>query len=475
MNKTKNLISIIALILLAVVSCKKTEGEKTTTEDELATYAKDSIICLADSSWFAVNSTTGKRDTPAPQEDSTSVFGNNATVTNCDFHQWSWQKFLWLTNDVSGEPLFMKNLIQVDNQNTPVANATSSKIVLSAKDNLQATGDILRSNSAYSKDGTNYDVYYSIHVDSTLYNSINEYAKMDKSKYVDVTFPVGALELKVAWVDANAIKDTSSYFLTNASIAGKDTQIALLGMHVVGIVYNHPEFVWATFEHDDLVPYYDWKNTTTTDIPVTSETNKLFFNKNATATIANLASHYSDPSKDSLDVFAVNQYGVPRQAQNTFLATSQSEPENYNNIDAINKSVKSQLTGIWNNYFYNGSIWIDTENYDYPTEQAQLLNTLGSTLSNSAPGKLPRGSVAAYNITMETYEQLGFNPPAHIYQQSVATMGNCFSCHSSDNSPLTISHVFNGAVLKAQGKSKKETKQKHIKEIAKFFKKHEIK
>ena len=432
MNKTKNLISIAALILLAIVSCKKTKGEKTTTKEELATYAKQKIdtTCLADSSWFATNPTTGKRETPAPKENSTSVFGNNVTVSNCDFHQWSWQKFLWLTNDVSGEPFFMKNLIQVDNQNSPVANVGSSKIILSAKENLQATGDILRSNSAFSKDNTSYDVYYSIHVDSTLFNSINRYAKMDKSKYVDATFPVGALELKVAWVDANAIKDTSSYFLTNASIAGNDTQIALLGMHVVGIVYNHPEFVWATFEHDDLVPYYDWKKTTTSDVPVTSETNKLLFNKNATATIANLASHYKDPSKDSLNVFAVNKYGIPRQAQNTFLATSQAEPENYNNIDAINKNVKSQLKGIWNNYFYNGSIWINTENYEYPTEQAQLLNTLNDSLSNSAPGKLTRGSVAAYNITMETYEQLGFYPPAHIYQQSVTTMGNCFSCHS---------------------------------------------
>ncbi|CAM1364027.1 hypothetical protein [Tenacibaculum xiamenense] len=473
MNKTKHFIGITILMLLTLVSCKETKNEKATVKEELATYAKQKIStkCLADSVWFATNPTTGKRKTPAPKEDISSVFGNNETVSNCDFHQWSWQKFLWLTNDVSGEPLFMKNLIQVDNQNTPVAEVGSSKIILSAKENRQATGDILRSNSAFSKDNTSYDVYYSIHVDSTLYNSINKYAKMDKNQYVDVSFPVGALELKVAWVDAKAIKDTSSYFLTNASIAGKDTQVALLGMHVVGIVYNHPEFVWATFEHDDLVPYYDWEKTTTSDIPVTSETNKLFFNKNATATIANLASHYKDPSKDSLNVFAVNKYGVPRQAKNTFLDTSQKGAENYNNIDEINKSVKSQLNDIWNNYFYNGSIWVDTEGYKYPTEQAQLLNTLGDTLSNSAPGKLTRGSVAAYNITMETYEQLGFSPPAHIYQQSVATLGNCFSCHSSDNSPLTLSHVFNGAVLKAKNKTKEETKQKHLNEIVEFIKK----
>lgn len=470
MNKTKNLISLIALIILTIVSCKKKNGEKTTTKEELATYTKQKVnaTCLADPSWFAINSTTGKRKTPGPKEDNTSVFGNNTTVSNCNFHQWSWQKFLWLTTEnASSEPLFMTNLIQVDNQNKPVAETESSKIILSGNEKLQATGDILKSNSAFSKNVTSYDVYYSIHVDSTLFKSINKYSKMDPSKYADVTFPVGALELKVAWVDANAIKDTSSYFVTNASIAGKDTQIALLGMHVVGIVYNHPEFVWATFEHDDLVPYYDWKATTTSDVPVTSITNKLFFNKNATGTIANLASKNSN---DNPNVFAVNKYGVPRQAQNAFLATSQSEPENYNNIEEINKNVKSQLTDVWSNYFYNGSIWIDTEHYSYPTEQAQLLNSLGRSLFKSEPGKLTRGSVAAYNITMETYEQLGFTPPAHIYQQSTATIGNCFSCHNSNGSPLNISHIFNGAVDRFNKKTNKQTKQKHLNEITEFIK-----
>ena len=71
---------------------------------------------------------------------------------------------------------------------------------------------------------------------------------------------------------------------------------------------------------------------------------------------------------------------------------------------------------------------------------------------------------------METYEQLGFVPPAHIYQQSTATMGNCFSCHSSNGSPLNISHVFNGAVDRFNNKTNKQTKQKHLNEITEFIK-----
>ncbi|WP_299625290.1 hypothetical protein [uncultured Tenacibaculum sp.] len=469
------------LLLLGVVfitSCKTEKKEIKKVEKEVEAYAKSEINelwCKAESSWFTIDSNTGKRKTPPPAEDKSSVFGNNKTVSNCDFHQWSWQKFLWLTNDIDGKPLFIKELTQVTNQNVPVTQPSGQyKIILTSHDNVQATGDILKSNKTFSKDNKSYDVYYSIHVNDTLYNNIEKYAKMEATKYTDTTFPVGSLELKVAWVDAKAISDTSSYFVTDAVIDGEDTQIALLGMHVVGVVYNHPEFIWATFEHDDLVPYYDWKATTDADVPVTSSTNKLFFDKNATGTIDNLASHYNDPSKDNPNVFAVNKYGVPRQAQNSFLATSQDGKTNYDNIDKINKSVKSQLKDIWVNYFYNGSIWIDTEGYKYPTEQAKLLNTLGGDLSNSAPGKLTRGSVAAYNITMETYEQLGFNPPKSIHEQSVTTMGNCFSCHSSNGtsgSPLNVSHIFNGAVSREKGHTRKETKQKHLNEVLNIVKK----
>ncbi len=471
MNNFKFLIGIPVLLFLIIISCKDTKDQKIQLDQKTEAYveiATDDTSCLSDSSWFHVDPVSGKRKTPAPAEDSTSVFGNNVTVSNCNFHQWSWQKFLWLTNDVSGRPLFMDSLIQVNSHTVPVTTV-DKKIVLSSMDNIQATGDILNTNKSFGTNNTSHTVYYSIHVDSTLYKSIHKYAPMEKTAYADATFPVGALELKIAWVAAAAIKDTSSYFVTDAIVEGEAMKIALLGMHVVGIVYNHPEFIWATFEHQDLVPYYDWEATTTSDIPVTSKTNKLLFEAGATATIANITSN-NDPKTDSTNVFAVNRYGVPRQAGNTFLETSQKEPKNYNNIDAINTDVHTKLTDIWHNYFYNGSIWINTENYSYPTEQAQLLVSLGTTLRDPSPGKLPRGSVAAYNITMETYEQLGFTPTT-IHGQNVGAMGNCFSCHSaSRGSSLNISHIFNGAVGNKKGNTIKQTKQKHLDEIKAFIK-----
>jgi len=452
--------SIIAIGLL--FSCKNAKQEATGTD----TYAvsASSEACLADPAWFMTDPATGKRKTSAPEEGKSSVFGNNATVSNCDFHQWSWQKFLWLTNDISGKPLFLDRFIQVNPQTVPVAGS-ADKVILATADQNQATGNVLKTNSTYNANDSSYTVYYSIHVDSSLYNSIQKFAPMNPDDYKDSTFAVGSLELKIAWVNKEALRDTSNYFITSGSIEGADVRIALLGMHVVGVVYNHPEFVWATFEHQDMVPYYDWAATTTSDVPVTSGTNYLFFDSTATGTLANI-----ELSSDSTNVFAVNRYGVPRKAGNGFLVTSQSEPENYNNIDSINASVHSQLTDVWNNYFYNGSIWVNTEGYDYPTQQAQLLDSLGNTLGYAAQDTLLRGSIAAYNITMETYEQLGFSPTS-IHGQSVSNLGNCFQCHSaSRGSALNVSHIFNGAVDNTKGLTRFETKQKHLDEITTFIK-----
>lgn len=466
---------------MMMMSCKE---EKEIIEEIIYDIESDSL-CLANPVWFNIDPITHKRNTPAPEEGLTSAFGDNDSVTNCDFHKWSWQKFLWLTNEQeSGRPLFMDNLIQVNNQNTKIPN-THGKIILTKNDTVndthQATGDVLRTNANFSVDTSSYDVYYSIHVNDTLHNTINHFAGMDPSEYVDATFPISSLEVKIAWVDARAIKIDSTYFVTEGFINGTLTPIALLGMHVVGIVYNHPEFIWATFEHQDLVPNYDWKNTTATeDVKVTSS-DKLLFNANDTATIANLASHYLKPELDSFSVFSVNKYGTPRAPGNKFLTTSQPGKENFDNIEEINADVKSQLKGVWNNYFYNGSVWVNTATYSYPTEQAQLLVTLGDSLhealpkTESKPASLLRGSVAAYNITMETYEQLGFNPPATIGQQSVATMGNCFSCHSAGTSALSISHLFHGKVANNNGFTPMETKHKNLKKIEAFVKKMNVK
>ncbi|EJL62836.1 hypothetical protein [Flavobacterium sp. CF136] len=469
MKTTKKVLLLITLI--SFCACKKeSNGEKGnyTNIKKSATASE----CLAPADWFTIVNNT--RQTPPPNEGPTSVFANNATVTNCDFHQWSWQKFLWLTNEVNGVPFFMTNLIQV--------NAAGQKldpgngIVLTDTAQASSTTDILKTPNYPSGVPKSTTVYYSIFMDRLMYTTMLKYgpiAKNDPSKVKGITFPVGSLELKTSWIDASVLKDPSSYFITQGVINGVKTKVALLGMHVVGVVENHPEFVWATFEHENLAPAYDWsKATPTTDAPVTSTVDYPFFNKSSTATVTNIT------SKNGIytDVFSVYKYGVPVEKAmkgsynvQLYMKTSQNGSQNFNNIRIINQSVKSQLKGIWNNYFYNGSLWINTEGYNGTPAQAALLDSLSGTLSESTPGKLTRGSIAAYNITMETYVQVGFGKPSSIHANTVDNIVNCFSCHNTSHrsnlSPLFISHVFTGYVGSLQGLNRKQIKQEHVNEI----------
>lgn len=472
MKTTKKVLLLIMLI--SFYACKKeSNGEK----DNYTNIKKSATAseCLAPADWFTIVNNT--RQTPPPNEGPTSAFANNATVTNCDFHQWSWQKFLFLTNEVNGVPFFISNLIQVTAEGKRLD--PSEGIVLRDTAQASSTTDILRTPNYPSGVPKSTTVYYSIFMDKLLYTTMLKYgpiAKNDPSKVKGITFPVGSLELKTSWIDASVLKDPSSYFITQGVINGVKTKVALLGMHVVGVVENHPEFVWATFEHENLAPAYDWsKATPTTDAPVTSTVDYPFFNKSSTATVTNIT------SKNGIytDVFSVYKYGVPVEKAmkgsynvQLYMKTSQNGSQNFNNIRTINQSVKSQLKGIWNNYFYNGSIWINTEGYNGTQQQAALLDSLSYNLSNSAPGKLTRGSIAAYNITMETYVQVGFNPSS-IHGNTVDNIVNCFSCHNTYSkknvSPLFISHVFTGYVQSLQGLNRKQIKQEHVNEIMKQY------
>lgn len=467
-------------VLATIIACNGTTQKTEETSGDEVYAATTSTTCTAPSSWF--QQVGGTRHTPAPQEGPNSPFANNATVTNCDFHKWSWQKFLWLTNDVNGQPLFLDSLTEVSSSGQIVDH--SNGIILTSVAQASGTNDTLRTPDYTGGKPPSTTVYSGIFVNDLLYNTMTTYAPIAKDNPDSVkhmTFPVGALELKTTWIDTGGLADTNGYFITKGIVDGTTTRVALLGIHVVGIVENHPEFVWATFEHDGLVPAYDWAQATpTTDAPVTSSTDYPFFNKAETASITNITTNGNTGSiNNGTDVFYVYQYGTPVEkvasgsgSTKEFMATSQNGSENFNNIDSINTSVKSQLTGVWNNYFYNGSIWINTEGYVGTTAQAELLDSLSYHMSDSDTGDLTRGSVACYNITMETYVQVGFGTSS-IHAVGVDSLANCLSCHNTSSgnnlSPLYISHVFTGYEASLTGLNAKEIKQQHVDEIVSHF------
>ncbi|MNJ83147.1 hypothetical protein D3C87_05610 [compost metagenome] len=429
------------------------------------TASSPDSLCIVDPSWFP------HAQTPAPEEGIGSPFDTSST-TNQIFHQWSWNKFLWLTKpDKGGNPLFLNTakVKQVTSNMDSITVPSGTTVVI--QDTAQAgSGALLQTNPNYNN-GVGGKVYYSIHMNPKMYDAARIFAAGIKKGVIKPTnkeaFPVGSFELKVAWVPVSAIPQAkqSSYYITTASLstnAGKsftNTKVALIGMHVVGVVQNHPEFIWATFEHDDLSPDYDWAKNA-----ASSDSDQLLFKKGSVSGIGgityNTTTQLGNPPNQVFDLF---QYGIPRNSDGSFMTTSQQEPADFQNVDGINQCVKSQLNDVWKNYFYNGSIWLNTDGKNHK-EQIQLIDSLGYDISNATPGSFARGSLNCANVTMETFTQTF---TSSIDSINVNNLANCFSCHSAVKfktqgkmkSALYLSHVFQDYLLQKQGNSLKQVEQ----------------
>ncbi|WP_430412262.1 hypothetical protein [Kordia sp.] len=486
--KTVKLLKTAMLLCVAIVffhSCEEKKKEKQTedtektsskanaqTTYELAEGDTETTPCECDSDWFPHS------QTPAPEEGANSPFAASET-TNCIFHQWSWQKFLWLTvpNSATDDtPAFFKETIQVDPFMNPVTIPSGVSLVLSSSETGQAgSSGILKSNPNFNTNGTAGTVYYAIYMNSTMNDAAKKYAKELANGGLDAnnteTFPVGSLELKTSWISTSVIpeSDRGNYYTTNASVDGTTTEVAMLGMHVVGVVENHPEFIWATFEHNSMAPAFDWTKGT-----ASANTETLLFKKGSVSTIDGIQWNGTAPTAAS-EAYTLFEYGVPRvqgAPDTNFMKTSQSEPENYNNIKNINSCVAEKLDDVWNNYAYDGSIWINTDNMT-PTQQAELLVKVGDTLGNATPGSIARGSLNSANVSMETYTQTF---QTSLDKIEASNLANCLSCHSAQSfsagqpiSPLYISHVFNGYIEAQKGRSKKEINLMKVKEFQREF------
>jgi hypothetical protein len=345
---------------------------------------------------------------------------------------------------------------------------TGTLVVLKDVNQAGPQSSILQTNPDYNG-STSETVYYSVHMNPRMYIAARGFAAAlaggELKPTNNASFPVGSFELKVAWVPISAIPTAkqSNYYTTMASLStdgGKtytNTEVALIGMHVVGVVQNHPEFIWATFEHDDLAPNYDW-----TANSASSTTDKLLFKKGTVSGIDGI--RYSNSTNLGItpyQVFDLFQYGIPRDNTGGFMNTAQQEPADFQNVQGINQCVHSHLDDVWNNYFYNGSIWLDMDGKT-PLQQTQLINSLSlsNSMDDANPGSSARGSMNCANVTMETFTQTF---QSDIKSISVSNLTNCFSCHSGSSfsgdsivSPIYLSHVFQDYLLNQQGNSTKK-------------------
>lgn len=430
MKKLLLILTIIAVIVTAII---------------LSTNDKRKNYLTAPKSWF---------EKPTTESPSDVVPFTDKNVSDTAFHFWSWQKFLSLTR-TNDEKAPFENLIQVDNY----GNEIGSTIILN--DTTQA------GSGAVLYDKSNHPIYYTIHFNQSMYDFQEKYQsifadiikkyKSSDSPDTDIqrelnklgldtlNFPVGSSILKTSWILASSLPSTDGYYVTNgvfSSDSTKTVKIALIGMHIIGRVYNHPEFIWATYEHESLAPSYSWEESGYPRLDqVISDKNFVFYDS---ATNFNNCIMMNGSSSFN-SVFNI----YPRGMVISFVGEeypNRKDVDNDENVFSLGGSVKKELKkekSLWQNYFYKGSVWLDAVDTDFGP---------GNPNIGSLTNKSLKGNRAISNITMETYTQLFFN--------GIYTGGsmNCFGCHNTVdfNNPiingdslsynLCVSHSFRNGV-----------------------------
>ena len=385
--------------------------------------------CAADSAWFTAPS--------MPTEVKKS--GSDGTSDFCDFYQFSWQAFAYLMAPSSSNPS-IRNFedasqyfeLEVNGDSSP-ANSCDTKsegktlFVRSIKPMDGGTAFVIPERIGQAGGGaTIYDqnsnvVFYDVRFSSGMCDINNIKTQQN--------FPGGTTELKTAWKVMGKNDDLSQFITMQAQIGkdSKSTTLGMIGFHIAIATPDHPEFVWATFEHDTNVP----------DCVSPSSVTGWSFTSTACATALKNNDKSGIKNCDFNDATAQTSItGDPTEICRDFPYGSApgdlKYDENVGDITSLNANVQPFLKGsfaVLSNYFNVGALWVSD-----PTQSSALSNQ--------------RGSLRLANSVMETdFQNVNLN---------AGFISNCFGCHNytGTSTPASgknttsgnLSHIFDDIV-----------------------------
>ncbi len=357
--------------------------------------------------------------------------GNGTPIsqqTNCQFYQFSWQWFLALVTPAKGPQtgyrVFETLPMFIPGKSDQCGGAGARLLT-----DLASVGDsmFVRTNKPAAppyrflfpqdiKQAGDKDVLYDQSGNVIFYNvRFNQ----TECQATAAGFPPGTMEIKTAWRRIQP-QDRSRYYTINALVQGVSPMpipLGLVAFHLVRNTKDHPEFVWASFEHQDNVP-------DCTKPQATPSAGWSFLSNACAQCLAQNGIGGCPQCGFNTATKNTGLTGTPDQICRVFPDGTgpQDTPNNVVNrfnVDTLN----SQLVGpngfltklpdsnpmaIWKNYVNVGALWTN--------------GGLASTPANQ------RGSLQLANATMETFLQ---------------SNTNCFSCHNYDpKQPLAVSHIY---------------------------------
>ncbi|WP_257386283.1 hypothetical protein [Tahibacter caeni] len=388
-------------------------------------------------------------------------------AVDCQFHQWSWEAFVWATAlDAHGVPRFL-GLPTIGDLTRGRSVAGPRTLTLATRGlhgrggAIEGTGAIVEADGNMLVAANGYPVYASVHMNDSYFDTVRrnrvvtgDYERNPDSDY----FGVGAAVFKATWLrlePGQAAPDGA--FVTKAQVpvlttfltadntlyvapdgATVTVDVALLGLHVVGQTINHPEFLWATFEHKDNSPRfkdgtfdptsgasdprsytlyrggtpYDRANqpstqTTASSTSTASPLSAPGTTVTTTTTLVAAPAFTFDPKTQKFSPVS-NAVLANRTGGETF------SPAGPANIDAVNAAAHTVLQQQsppqrrFANYDLIGTVWMQPGTFGLTSNQSTAV-----------------GSVNLANVTAETFVQnfTGTTTPS--------TVGNCFSCHNA--------------------------------------------
>lgn len=411
--------------------------------------------CAADRTWIDAPSLPGE----VP----------DAPDGGCGFHQFMWQSFLYLVQPTRADPKRLEfetwmpsyGIFVAKGQSpTPWGQPAPHACSKPGSDEWLFTNIINQAGAGQPLiDPAGKNVHYGLIVDRHSYDTITQCnlyrshcaSSLDRTVagdpgidlgklYPTLAFPVGTIELKTAWRVVPDGDPTAKDFYTARGYIQDPTggacelvTLGLVGLHIVSKTADHPEFVWATFEHKSNAP-----DCTDLDAKPPVGDRWTFFDR---AACANCDTNVYRPGKPT-QVCRMHPWGDPGVGITPNGSTCDTDPNQYickpevkqalaantRSMVALNEAVAAMITAsgsfapVWANYVLVGDAW--TRNGVLPPSY-----------------QYQQGALAAANTAMETYVQNG--------ESGMTNPNNCFSCHNLDSGqptdplpPIGVSHLF---------------------------------
>jgi hypothetical protein len=364
-------------------------------------------------------------------------------AVDCNFQQWSWEAFVWATAIGTDGRARFTTFGNVDELGKKATAAKGPKpLGLKPRDLKPKTTRQLASNDTPQQAGggivvdqNGQIIWYSTHMNPGYFafaqkNGGAGYAKASAT----LNFPVGAAVFKASWRVVQDGEDTSKLYTEKSAVpilvnnpcggimvdpAGKTRQVtvALVGLHVVGVTENHPEFLWASFEHEHNAP----------DLPpgMAPNSSEAVSKESFPFYAANTPANACNPQCVNLQVTdAVKQTVGP--VTNVFRQFGHGGPipaQRGEDIKNVNEAARKEMATmgalkppqpketVWSNYKLIGTLWL--------AQPGTLQPGIGELEVCGV------GSVNLANSTLETY----FQGPQNNFNGN--NVSNCFMCHNT--------------------------------------------